>query len=220
MIELPLFPLHTVLFPGMPLTLHVFEERYKLMIRHCLEQTLTFGVVLIEHGVEALGPLPVPYRIGCTAHILQVETLSQGRLNISALGRSRFLIETLDAETQPYLIGQVSLIPLLGEDTAALRRADRQLRGWVERYLQALKRAGQIDAVPLEHLPQDPLTFAYLAATLLQVPPLQKQALLAAPDALQLVTDLNALYRREVTLLAALLEKPGDSRRAENFRLN
>ncbi len=220
MIELPLFPLHAVLFPGMPITLHIFEERYKLMIRHCLEQTLTFGVVLIEHGVEALGPLPVPHSIGCTAQILQVEKLSQGRLNISAVGRNRFVIETLDTQTQPYLIGHVRLIPLPGDDTTVLRQADRRLRGWVGRYLQALERAGQINNAPLQQLPHDPLTFAYLAATLLQIPPLQKQTLLAATDALQLVTSLNALYRREVTLLAALLEKPGDSRRAENYHLN
>lgn len=219
MIELPLFPLHTVLFPGMPIALHIFEDRYKLMIRHCLEQTLTFGVVLIAEGVEAHGPLAVPHSIGCTAHIQQVEKLSQGRLNVSAVGRSRFVIESLDAETQPYLIGRVRLIPLPGDDAAGLRQADRRLRVWVGRYLRALQRAGQIDA-SLEHLPQDPLTFAYLAATLLQIPPRQKQALLAADDATQLMTELDALYRREIALLAALLEKPGDSRRAENYRLN
>jgi Lon protease-like protein len=57
MFELPLFPLNTVLFPGMPLTLHIFEDRYKRMIRTCLKTRQPFGVVLVRHGQEAFGPL-------------------------------------------------------------------------------------------------------------------------------------------------------------------
>ena len=56
MIELPLFPLNTVLFPGMPLGLHIFEDRYKLMIGQCVQERRPFGVVLIRSGQEALGP--------------------------------------------------------------------------------------------------------------------------------------------------------------------
>jgi uncharacterized protein len=90
--DLPLFPLNTVLFPGMPLTLHIFEERYKLMIERCLEHRQPFGVVLIRYGKEALGSLADPHRIGCTARILDVQPLSEGRMNISALGQKRFRI--------------------------------------------------------------------------------------------------------------------------------
>ena len=56
MITLPLFPLNTVLFPGIPVHLHIFEERYKEMISQCLEARVPFGVVLIKSGPEALGP--------------------------------------------------------------------------------------------------------------------------------------------------------------------
>jgi len=72
MFELPLFPLNTVLYPGTPLYLHIFEPRYQRMINLCLNEHRPFGVVLIRHGQEALGPLAEPYRIGCTADIIRV----------------------------------------------------------------------------------------------------------------------------------------------------
>ena len=59
--EIPLFPLNTVLFPNAPLRLHIFEERYKRMVNDCLAEKQPFGVVLIRHGLEALGPLAEPF---------------------------------------------------------------------------------------------------------------------------------------------------------------
>ena len=79
MFELPLFPLNTVLFPGMPLTLHIFEDRYKLMIGKCIQERQPFGVVLIRRGLEALGPVADTHSVGCMAFIRQVERLEQGR---------------------------------------------------------------------------------------------------------------------------------------------
>ena len=98
MFELPIFPLNTVLFPGMPLSLHIFEDRYKLMIGKCLQERRAFGVVLIRQGAEALGPLAEPNKIGCTAFISQVERLHQGRMNIGVIGQRRFRIISLDTE--------------------------------------------------------------------------------------------------------------------------
>ena len=66
--DLPLFPLNTVLFPGMVLPLHIFEERYKLMINHCLEEERPFGVLLIREGKE-VGSGAVPYQVGTTTMI-------------------------------------------------------------------------------------------------------------------------------------------------------
>src|SRR5512147_2655499 len=92
MYELPLFPLNTVLFPGMPISLHIFEPRYKLMIEQCIQIAQPFGVVLIREGVEALGPSAEPHQIGCSAQITQVERLEDGRMNIVAVGVERFQI--------------------------------------------------------------------------------------------------------------------------------
>ena len=83
--NLPLFPLNTVLFPGMVLPLHIFEERYKLMMNRCLEQERPFGVVLIREGAE-VGEQAVPYDVGTTSVIAGVTRYDDGRMNIVSLG--------------------------------------------------------------------------------------------------------------------------------------
>ncbi|GAB4574313.1 MAG: LON peptidase substrate-binding domain-containing protein [Anaerolineae bacterium] len=218
MLKIPLFPLNTVLFPGMPLRLHIFEERYKLMIQRCMQESLTFGVVLIQQGTEALGPLAQPYQVGCTAQITQVERLSMGRMNIMAVGKSRFKIESLD-DSEPFLMGNVDLWPLFVRDREALRPVERSLRHWVGRYLRALESAGQTK-ITMAELPHETLIFGYLAATLLQIPARQKQPLLESEAPLDFLQALRDLYRKEVALLDVLLEKPGHAPPADQAKLN
>lgn len=199
MMKLALFPLNTVLFPGMPLSLHIFEDRYKEMISRCLEDQQPFGVVLIEHGVEALGPVADPYPIGCTAQIAQIQPLNQGRMNLVAVGEERFRILSLNYD-RPYLSGTVEIIPLRNQQPDALVEPAKHLRGWVERYLETLAKVENLD-FDLSQLPNDPLMLANLAAFLVQVPAAQKQALLAASHAAEFMQQVRSLYRREVTLL-------------------
>lgn len=106
--DLRLFPLNTVLFPGMRMPLHIFEERYKVMIRECIEEDAPFGVLLIRSGGE-VGPGAVPHDIGTTAHILQVEYLDDGRMNIFTIGQQRFRTLAINT-TEPYLRGEVALL--------------------------------------------------------------------------------------------------------------
>ena len=200
--KLPLFPLNTVLFPGMPLTLHIFEERYKRMIADCLEPRQPFGVVLIRHGKEALGALADPFRIGCTARILDVQPLADGRMNIVALGQKRFRILELQRD-KPYLVGWVELFPLEETQRPLLERTGQRLRPWVKRYMEILTRLSDVNLDP-QHLPNDPLVLAYLAAVLLHIPPDKKQELLSTERAVDLLTDMYKLYRREVALLQAM----------------
>lgn len=207
--ELPLFPLHTVLFPGTPLHLHIFEERYKRLINTCIQENQTFGVVLIRRGAEALGPLAEPHYIGCSARIIHVQRLEQGRMNVVALGQERFRILSVDRESNPYLVGTVVTYSLINETPQALIQAGRRLRPWVERFIQVLLETGgaQFD---LPHLPDDPLMLAYMAAAILQIPPSQKQELLTRERAEDLVRDLLTIYRRESALLDVLLSKRGE----------
>jgi len=210
MFKLPLFPLNTVLFPGMPLNLHIFEERYKLMIQLCLQRRQPFGVVLIKHGLETLGPLAEPYYIGCSARILESEPLSDGRMNILALGQKRFRILSLDY-SQTYLVGTVELYPLDQGTPGLLQRSGKRLQPWIKRYMNILSEASDVNLDP-QHLPNDPMVLAYLAAVLLQIPPEQKQDLLASLRASDLIADLLVIYRREVALLRGLLI--GESRQS------
>ncbi|HZW03253.1 MAG TPA: LON peptidase substrate-binding domain-containing protein [Anaerolineaceae bacterium] len=200
---IPLFPLHTVLFPGMPVRLHIFEERYRLMIRHCMQANQPFGVVLIQQGLEANGPLAIPYRVGCTARIVEYQTLPDGRMNLIVVGDERFEVLDLDEESQPYLLGSVRSFPLASPSAQALAAMLKRLAGWVEEYLQRLAqwlkdRSFEIDR---SILPDDPLLRLYLAAALLQIPNHEKQDLLALPAADELMDGVFRLYRREVALL-------------------
>lgn len=209
-LELPLFPLNTVLFPGMPLTLHIFEDRYKQMIRNCVETGQQFGVVLIKEGVEALGPLAEPHQVGCTAELAQVQTLDDGRLNVLAIGRERFQILSLTRD-QSYLRGAVAPYPLevnLDQDTAA---AGDRLRPWVEEYLALLSMAGDGD-FDATGLPTDPEALAYLAATVLQIPNDQKQDLLSTAGARLMLANMYDIYRRELPVLRLLLEDESSMR--------
>lgn len=216
MTELPLFPLNTVLFPGMPLRLHIFEERYKAMVAHCRATDSPFGVVLIQRGQEVGGPAE-PHPVGCTAVITQIEPLIDGRMNILAVGRDRFYIRALKYD-RPYLVGEVEYIPLLPSLSEQAEAHSAALRGWVRRYLRILSQASET-AFDLQQLPGDPVKLAYLASYLIQVPPPQKQDLLAAPQADALVAQLVALYRREVTLIQAMLA-PHEEEPVGPFSLN
>lgn len=204
MFDLPLFPLDTVLFPGMPLPLRIFEDRYKIMIGLCLERRQPFGVVLIKEGIEALGPLAEPYLVGCTARITQVERLGQGRMNIGAIGRRRFRILSINRDL-PYLVGNATYYPLSSEE-AGTNSAAGKLRPWVIRYMEELSKIEGSDFDPLQ-IPENPISLAYTAATLLRIPANQKQAFLAALAANELLNDLRKHYRREVAFLKVMIEQ-------------
>jgi Lon protease-like protein len=204
MVEIPLFPLNTVLFPGMPLRLHIFEERYKRMIQWCLSSGQPFGVVLIRRGREALGPLAEPFSIGCTAKITDLQRLGDGRMNLSGLGQERFRTLQLDRNALPYLLGAIEPYPLLHDDPEAEQQSGQQLANWLRHYLGILNQAGKEQLSPAE-IPEDPVSLAYLAASLVQAPPLEKQRILSIGEASQLLSEVLALFRREIAILRALL---------------
>jgi len=120
-VELPLFPLNSVLFPGATLPLHIFEERYKLMIGRCLQSGSPFGVLLIRSGNE-VGEATEPFEVGTTARIVRVQPLDEGRMNLVCLGERRFRLLRKLRET-PYLVGEVEPLDatdIEGEDVAEL----------------------------------------------------------------------------------------------------
>ncbi len=218
MYELPLFPLNTVLFPGMPLSLHIFEDRYKVMIGICLERRQPFGAVLIRQGDEAFGPLAEPHLVGCTAQITQVKRLGQGRMNIGAIGRHRFRILSMSRD-KPYLVGEVVNYPLSGNESSGkkatgnessgtesgINTAANRLRHWVARYMDELSKIEGADFDPLQ-LPDEPVGLAYLAAALLHIPEHEKQMFLTSVSTFELLRDLRSIYRREVAFLKMMIE--------------
>lgn len=105
MSRLRLFPLRTVLFPGMDLDLQVFEDRYRTLVAECIESGEPFGVALIREGPE-VGGQATPHLVGCTARIRHLSPTRDGRLSLRARGVRRFRITTLH-DDQPYLSADV-----------------------------------------------------------------------------------------------------------------
>jgi Lon protease-like protein len=216
--DMPLFPLNTVLFPGAPIHLHIFEPRYQRMITTCLDEQRPFGVVLIRRGLEALGPLAEPHTVGCSAQITNVERLEGGRMNIVAIGQERFRILSLDSRAFPYLIGAIQTFPLEVDDPPGLARSGRRLRGQVIRLMRTqLSVLGQ--TLDPDSLPTDPIELAYLAASVLQISPEQKQKLLQVVHAEELLLQIQDIYRREQALVEGILAH-GDRESDRPFSLN
>ncbi|MCH7606116.1 MAG: LON peptidase substrate-binding domain-containing protein [Chloroflexi bacterium] len=204
--ELSLFPLNVVLFPGMPLPLHIFEERYKAMIGDCLEREVPFGIVLIKEGRE-VGESAEPFRVGTTARIQDVERLPEGRLNIMTKGEQRFELVEIIQQT-PHLVGMVkylqeeagvgagSVIAEVNEGYSTFLRGLASLAGGWKAQAEA---------------PQDPieLSFAVAAslASTIELPTDTRQELLEAPTAQERLERLVPLVKRGNEELAEAVAK-------------
>ncbi len=202
---LPLFPLNVVLFPGMALPLHIFEPRYREMITTCVAAARPFGVVLIKAGAEVGAPA-MPHPVGTTAQITTVEQMPDGRLNIETVGYERFRILALH-DDQAYLTGTVEPFPMANADGSPAQAAARALAPLLRRYLDLLGEAAATKFEP-SVLPNSPESLAYLAAIVVQIPMGEKQALLDAAEAGELLTRERTLLRREISLLRAMLAHP------------
>lgn len=138
--EIPLFPLHQVLCPGIVLPLHVFEDRYQAMTRHCLDTGEPFGVVLIRDGRE-IGTKGVATLagVGAFAEIREAGRYPDGRYDLLAAATGRFAIEAVDAQKEPYLVAEVTALDdEVGDESRAERLAARAIRRFV-RYLDLMR---------------------------------------------------------------------------------
>lgn len=206
MASLPLFPLNTVLSPGMQIQLHIFEERYKLMVNNCIKNNEPFGVVLIKQGRESLGPVATPHPVGCTAAISEVQHLPLGRMNITAVGQRRFRIKRID-RSQPFLQGEVEFFKPADDQPELIHRYSRLLRPLVIHYLETLSSTEDANFDP-EQIPHRARSIAQIASILLQADSAQKQQLLAMPSLSLLLRTLVEIYRLETLLLRVRLSPP------------
>jgi Lon protease-like protein len=211
-VEMPLFPLETVLFPGQVLPLHIFEERYRLMVRHCLAEDKPFGVVLIRHGQE-VGEGAEPHTVGTVARIVESSHLPDGTMNIVSVGTERFRIRRLFHD-QPYLRGEVESFPMALADTAgAVTALSVRVRAEVARYVELIAQAAGLQ-IQIEEIPDAPQQVGYLAAVAMQIDNKEKQDLLGSTSLEGILASESALLRRENALLTWMVgskEWPGQA---------
>jgi uncharacterized protein len=142
--EIPLFPLHAVLAPGIALPLHVFEPRYRAMVRHCLDTSTPFGIVLIRDGSEVLrdgdGEQEVSIcAVGTLAEIREASRFSDGRWRLLVVGDRRFVVRQVYPDREAYLVADVDVLEdPIGNAAVARALVGRVTRRFVD-YLRLLQ---------------------------------------------------------------------------------
>jgi Lon protease-like protein len=195
---LPLFPLSLVLFPGMTLPLHIFEERYKRMIGLCIRENTDFGVVLAGASLGVPGQC-LTYPVGTTAHITGATRFPDGTMNLITTGERRFRVHSLDWGLE-YCVARVEWLPEQSSDALQLR--DHAARRW-----DAFRRqiAQMTDGeIATAHVPMDPTVASYELAASLPVDTIDKQRLLEATDTTARLREVLRLINREHGLLRYL----------------
>lgn len=217
--RLPVFPLGTVLFPGLVLPLHIFEKRYRALVRHLMSlpegTPREFGVVAIRagwevapgsprHPVPGVGPVTL-HEVGCTAELRQVTELADGGFDIVTVGRRRFRVTGVDDGAAPYLTADVEWLPEPGGPDEATGLLAARVISVFRQYLGLLRPGPQQIT---EQLPEDPRVLSHLVAATAVLTVDDRQQLLAIDDtAARLRAELR-LLNREAALLRRVRAVP------------
>jgi uncharacterized protein len=196
-VPLPMFPLGTVLFPRSRLPLHVFELRYRALVKDCLRNRNEFGVVLISRGHE-VGGGDERFAVGTVAHISESAELADGRWVLDTVGTRRVRIATWLPD-DPYPLALAADLPDAAPvDNAALRTAEQQVR-------RALTLKAELDepaapaSIPID---DDPAAAAWQLCAIAPIQALDQQRLLEEDDADERVRLLAQLAGEACDVLA------------------
>ena len=203
---MPMFPLGSVLVPSAGLPLHVFEPRYRALVRACLATDREFGVVLIERGHEVGGD-DVRSSVGTVASIVQAVELPDGRWALAAVGVRRLRVRRWLPD-DPYPLAVVEDWPDPApspEHDVVLSRAVTQLR----RCLALAAEAGDPGAPATIELATDPILAGYQAAAVAPLGPFDQQRLLAADSPIDRVELLATLLAEAIEVLELRLGGTG-----------
>ena len=205
---IPLFPLGSVLFPGLALPLHIFEDRYRRLVADLSdgqdEASRSFGVVAIRAGHE-VGARSVQalHEVGTTAVLRRVTPYPDGRYDVLTSGSRRFRLRGVD-ESGPYLRGEVEwLDEAVGDEQRAAALASA-VAGRLRSYRRLVGAEGEETAT----LPDDPTALSYLAAATIVLDSSDRQRLLATPTTEHRLRRLAAVLAREQALVRALSAVP------------
>ena len=201
-IELPLFPLHVVLFPGTVLPLHIFEPRYRRMIADCQREDKPFGIVLVKQESELLQE--IPHEIGTMIEIRDLNQLPDGRYIFMAFGVRRFRILSQHRE-KPYLSGIVEMFDDVAEPREQLASSAWQVQHLFGDYLDLLLKASGEEKTIEIPLPDEPEELSHFIAYFLDLPEDLKQHFLELTSTQQRLQEEIAILRREVPFLRQIL---------------
>ena len=200
-IELPIFLLNVVLFPGAELPLHIFEPRYRLMINECYGEKKPFGVVLARPESEYLQEEPYP--VGTMAEIEVLDRLEDGRMNLIARGLQRFRILSQHHE-KPYLSAMVEIYEDIAEPGQTLLACADKARNLFSSYLEILLEVVGKQDIQFS-LPNEPEELSHFIAYFLDLQDEKKQHFLELTSTVQRLEGEIEALRREVPVMRQML---------------
>ena len=209
---LRLFPLGTVFFPGATLNMHVFEKRYRVLVRECLEQDETFGIALVRDGGEVGDPSVEPHSIGTEARIVRCDALPEGRFLLDVHGERRFSITRVRSR-EPYLLAEVEYLAE-PPPTAAAGELVARARAGLPAYVDLLARMANVE-LEIPELPDDPVIASYVVAQTLQTNDAAKQRLLEVSRADERLRAELAVLQRATAALERIAAQRESADRGE-----
>ncbi len=196
--ELPLFPLPIVLFPGVPLPLHIFEPRYRQMLTDVRKNNSLFGLSYFDPGSSTL-ERPPPGHIGCAAEISETQTMPDGRSNILTVGLVRYRAEDYVDRGDPYLVARVSFFEDDDEDGSLLVESSREVAQIFTRIARAVRLINDERANLPDISDTDPQRLSFLVAAAMEVDTDVKQELLELRLTSERLRRLRDMLARAVT---------------------
>jgi ATP-dependent Lon protease len=175
--DLPLFPLPVVLFPGVPLPLHIFEPRYRQMLSDISLTKSLFGLAYLDTTTSESEVPPVGH-VGCVAEVTETQTFADGRSNILTIGVIRYRIDAYVERGAPYLVAQVSYFEDEEEDQALLAGASKEVAETFTRIAQAVRTINDERATLPDISNTEPQRLSFLVAAAMEIEADVKQELL------------------------------------------
>lgn len=195
--ELPMFPLSVVLFPGVPLPLHIFEPRYRKMIDDIGASNKLFGVAYFDANAFDTDRPPIGH-VGSVAEVTEVQKLPDGRSNILTLGVIRYKIEEYLDRDEPYLVARVSFFEDDFEDQSLLTDATRDVADTFTRIAQAVRTINDERSVMPDITNTEPEHLSFLVSAAMEVEAEVKQELLELRSTSERLQRLRAMLNKVV----------------------
>ena len=197
--ELPLFPLPLVLFPGVPLPLHVFEERYRRLLADVRVTNNLFGLSYFDPNAAGAFERPPTGHVGCATEVVEVQPMPDGRSNILTVGVARYRVTDYVESDEPYLIARVEFFEDEEGDPEFLRKRAGEVAEMFTRIARAMRsindERGELPELPVE----DPERLSFLVAAVVEMEAESKQQLLEMRSTAERLRRIYTLLTQAVS---------------------
>lgn len=196
--ELPLFPLAVVLFPGVPLPLHIFEARYRQMLTDIRVSNNFFGVSYFDSS-SSEKDIPLAGHVGCVAEVTETQALPDGRANILTVGLIRYRVEEYVERGDPYLVAQVGFFEDEEEADELLSESSREVAETFTRIARAVRIINDERASLPDISDTEPQRLSFLVAAAMEIETEIKQELLELRSTRERLRRLRDMLARAVS---------------------